>query len=132
MITYDKAWWGNRVLFRAYGSAFPRAMPCACLSAVIAATVSALCDTTDWHLFKNSYPLQLFFFIVGFMVIFRCAICRARWRTHPRCRRGYLRSRHRGVDYSFCCGSHQTAAAAHARGRRRSSNSNSGAACPRA
>lgn len=74
MITYDKGWWGNRVLFRAYGSAFPRAMPPAILAAAIAAVVSALFDTEDWELFRNAYPLQLFFFIVGFMVIFRCAV----------------------------------------------------------
>lgn len=73
MITYDKGWWGNRVLFRAYGSAFPRAMPGACLSAVIAVTVSSMWDTTSWDLFQSTYPLQLFTFIVGFMVIFRCA-----------------------------------------------------------
>lgn len=77
MITYDKGFGGNRVLFRVYGSAFPRAMPYACLSAAIAATVSALFDPTKWQLFRNSYPLQLFFFIVGFMVIFRCALLRS-------------------------------------------------------
>ena len=74
MITYDKDWWGNRVLFRVYGSAFPRAVPHACLSATIAATLSGLFHTTGWELFNNSYPVQMFFFIVGFMVIFRCAV----------------------------------------------------------
>ena len=73
MITYDKDWWGNRVLFRLYGSAFPRAMPHAIVSAVIAATLSTLFHTTGWRLFNNSYPVQMFFFIVGFMVIFRSA-----------------------------------------------------------
>ena len=72
MITYDKGWWGNRVLFRVYGSAFPRSLPYACLSAAIAATLSALFHTTGWGLLSNSYPVQMFFFVVGFMVIFRC------------------------------------------------------------
>eukprot|EP00892_Ulva_mutabilis_P004197 jgi/Ulvmu1/2149/UM129_0008.1 len=71
MITYDKGLWGNYVLFRMYGSAFPRAMPHACLSAGIAATLSGLFNTTGWDLFSNSYPVQMFFFIVGFMVVFR-------------------------------------------------------------
>lgn len=87
MITYDKGFGGNRVLFRVYGSAFPRAMPYACLSAAIAATVSALFDTTKWQLFRNSYPLQLFFFIVGFMVIFRCALYLLRESTATPCSR---------------------------------------------
>lgn len=71
MITYDKSWWGNKVLFRAYGSAFPRSLPYACVAALIAATLSALFDTTGWELFSNAYPVQMFFFVVGFMVIFR-------------------------------------------------------------
>lgn len=74
MITYDKGLWGNYVLFRMYGSAFPRAMPHACLSATIAAVLSALFHTTGWQLFSNSYPVQMFFFIVGFMVVFRCVL----------------------------------------------------------
>eukprot|EP00892_Ulva_mutabilis_P007760 jgi/Ulvmu1/5356/UM022_0150.1 len=71
MITYDKSWWGNRVLFRAYGSAFPRALPYAGVAAVIAAALSAVFDTTGWELFTNAYPVQMFFFFVGFMIIFR-------------------------------------------------------------
>ena len=73
MITYDKGWWGNRVLFRAYGSAFPRSLLYSCMAAALAAALSAVFRTTGWELFNNPYPLQLFFFVVGFMVIFRCA-----------------------------------------------------------
>lgn len=72
MITYKKGIWGHHVLFRMYGSAFPRAMPHACISAGIAATLSALFQTTGWKLFDNSYIIQMFFFIAGFMVVFRC------------------------------------------------------------
>lgn len=74
MITYKKGIWGHHVLFRMYGSAFPRAMPHACISAGIAATLSALFHTTGWKLFDNSYIIQMFFFIAGFMVVFRCVI----------------------------------------------------------
>eukprot|EP00892_Ulva_mutabilis_P004193 jgi/Ulvmu1/2145/UM129_0004.1 len=71
MIIYKKGIWGHHVLFRMYGSAFPRAMPHACISAGIAATLSALFNTTEWGLFDNSYIIQMFFFIAGFMVVFR-------------------------------------------------------------
>lgn len=46
-----------------------RTWPCT----VIAAMVSVLCDTASWDVFQNTYPLQLFTFSVGFMVVFRCA-----------------------------------------------------------
>lgn len=88
MLTYDKSWWGNRVLFRAYGSAFPRSLPYACLAAVFAAILSALLHATGWQLINHAYPVQVFFFVVGFMVIFRCVNppraprrCLAFWRS---------------------------------------------------
>lgn len=72
MITYDKSLWGNRALFRVYGSAFPRSLPYAALASCIAVTLAALFQTTGWELFHNPYPIQLFFFVVGFIVVFRC------------------------------------------------------------
>lgn len=75
MIRYSKKYWGLHVLFRWYGSAFPRALPFSLASAAIAGVLASFFPTsTTWDLFKHPYPFQTFAFIAGFMVVFRCAI----------------------------------------------------------
>lgn len=75
MIRYSKKYWGLHVLFRMYGSAFPRALPFSLASAALAGFLAFFFPTsTTWDLFSHPYPFQTFAFIAGFMVVFRCAL----------------------------------------------------------
>lgn len=71
MIVYDKALWGVKVLFRVYGSPFPRAIPFALASAFAALAIElfAADEAHSWWL--HPYPYQVFSFIVGFILVFR-------------------------------------------------------------
>jgi hypothetical protein len=93
MIRYDKGWWGIKVLARMYGSAFPKALPLSILASLIAGfSHYFFFDALDGT-FSHPYPFAIFAFIVGFMVVFRCApspcsaACRVRCLQTSSCRR---------------------------------------------
>eukprot|EP00210_Caulerpa_lentillifera_P008077 g7712.t1 len=79
MIVYDKRHWGLPLLFRIYGSAFPRCLPFAILSGTItlvleltvgkAANFEDESEARSW--WRHPYPFQTYAFIVGFMLVFR-------------------------------------------------------------
>ncbi|CAD7698726.1 unnamed protein product [Ostreobium quekettii] len=78
MILYTKNYWGLPLLWRIYGSAFPRTIPFALISGVIALilewTVGEDKDgrpSTAREWWQDPYPYQTFAFIVGFMLVFR-------------------------------------------------------------
>eukprot|EP01023_Acetabularia_acetabulum_P024927 TRINITY_DN2394_c0_g1_i2.p1 TRINITY_DN2394_c0_g1~~TRINITY_DN2394_c0_g1_i2.p1 ORF type:complete len:530 (+),score=43.52 TRINITY_DN2394_c0_g1_i2:220-1809(+) len=77
MITYSKRLWGLQLLFRLYGSAFPRAVPFALLSMLITLLLKVFMDPTHASnqyintLWEHPYPFQTFAFIVGFVIVFR-------------------------------------------------------------
>eukprot|EP00892_Ulva_mutabilis_P004192 jgi/Ulvmu1/2144/UM129_0003.1 len=80
MIRYSKKYWGLHVLFRMYGSAFPRALPFSLSSAAIAGLLAAFFPTsTTWELFKHPYPFQTFAFVAGFMIVFRSNLSYGRY-----------------------------------------------------
>ena len=84
MIRYSKKYWGLHVLFRMYGSAFPRALPFSIASAALAGALAGFFPTsTSWDLFKHPYPFQTFAFVAGFMIVFRCAFARAAVNDSP-------------------------------------------------
>jgi predicted membrane chloride channel (bestrophin family) len=73
MIHYPKRYWGLPLLFRAFGSPFPRTIPFAILS--VALTV-ALQLAKEWKLvmmqaFGHPYPFQVYAFVIGFLAVFR-------------------------------------------------------------
>ena len=72
MIVYDKSWWGDAVLARMYGSAFPRALPYSLGACALAAVLSFFFKTEMDAQFVAPYPFQTFAFIVGSLVVFRC------------------------------------------------------------
>ena len=72
MITYNKIGWGLPLLFRLYGSAFPRSFPPAAISAGITVLFYLTLETSDRSWWRHPYPFQIFAYIVGFIVIFRC------------------------------------------------------------
>jgi hypothetical protein len=72
MIVYEKSWWGDVVLFRMYGSAFPRALPYSLSACVLTAVLSAFFKSKVEAQFLAPYPFQTFAFIVGALVVFRC------------------------------------------------------------
>ena len=71
MITYNKIGWGLPLLFRMYGSAFPRSFPFAALRAALTALFYLTIQTPDEGWWRHPYPYQIFAYIVGFIVIFR-------------------------------------------------------------
>ncbi|CAD7699638.1 unnamed protein product [Ostreobium quekettii] len=78
MILYSKNYWGLPLLWRIYGSAFPRTLPFALVSGVITLilewTVAEDKDgvpSTARRWWEHPYPYQTFAFIVGFMLVFR-------------------------------------------------------------
>lgn len=73
MIVYDKSWWGDAVLARMYGSAFPRALPYSLGACALAAALSFFFKKELDTQFVAPYPFQTFAFIVGSLVVFRCA-----------------------------------------------------------
>jgi hypothetical protein len=73
MITYTKEWWGIGALTQMYGSALPRTAPIAAASTGLAAIVHFFWHDHISDEFKNPYPFQAFAFVVGFLLVFRCA-----------------------------------------------------------
>lgn len=71
MITYNKIGWGLPLLFRMYGSSFPRSFPPAAVSAGITALFYLTIQQNDQNWWRHPYPYQVFAYIVGFIVIFR-------------------------------------------------------------
>jgi hypothetical protein len=74
MIEYEKGFWGLRTLIRMYGSAFPRALPFSLSSSLLAIILAIFFQETLDGQFSNPFPYQTFTFIVGFMIVFRCAV----------------------------------------------------------
>ena len=71
MITYNKIAWGLPLLFRMYGSAFPRSFPPAAISAGITVAFYLAFRPADEAWWRHPYPYQVFAYVVGFIVIFR-------------------------------------------------------------
>ncbi|KAK9789401.1 hypothetical protein WJX73_006004 [Symbiochloris irregularis] len=71
MITYNKIAWGLPLLCRLYGSALPRSVPPALLSAGVTAAFFVCIGDDDKGWWRHPYPFQLFGYMVGFIVIFR-------------------------------------------------------------
>lgn len=59
------------LLFKVYGSAFPRALPFSLLSALLAGLLRAYASEAVDSQLRHPYPYQAFAFIVGFMIVFR-------------------------------------------------------------
>jgi hypothetical protein len=76
MIRYSKAHWGFWTLTRWYGSAFPRALPFSLATAIATALLEIYVDENLKKNWLHPYPFQVFAFIAGFMIVFRCAACR--------------------------------------------------------
>ena len=73
MIRYSKAWWSVSSLFTWYGSAVPRALPFALVAALVAGLCAGFASERLRGLWGHPYPYQMFAFIVGFLIVFRCA-----------------------------------------------------------
>ena len=71
MITYNKIAWGLPLICRMYGSAIPRSLPPAAISAGITAVFYVTIDAKDYEWWRHPYPFQIFSFVVGFVVVFR-------------------------------------------------------------
>ncbi|CAD7698439.1 unnamed protein product [Ostreobium quekettii] len=85
MILYSKAFWGYQELLRFYGSAIPRSLPAAFLSAVVTLLFELLSgDQEEMKLWFGKikpfpYPFQVFAFVVGFMLVFRATFSYRRY-----------------------------------------------------
>jgi predicted membrane chloride channel (bestrophin family) len=73
MIYYSKRYWGLPVLFRFYGSALPRALPAAIIAAIITVTLQVTVSDEIRRKWRHPYPYQIFTFVAGFLLVFRCA-----------------------------------------------------------
>lgn len=71
MIEYDKSWYGFGLLFKVYGSPFPRALPFAILATIGALNVNFLWGEALPLEWRHPFAYSTFSFIVGFMLIFR-------------------------------------------------------------
>lgn len=83
MITYSKEWWGIASVFQLYGSALPRAAPIALAAAALSALLRAFLGDVIQENILHPYPFQAFSFVVGFLLVFRCALCREGTRYLP-------------------------------------------------
>lgn len=72
MIRYSKEFWSVSSLFTWYGSAVPRALPFALCAALVAGLCAGFASDRLAGLWGHPYPYQMFAFIVGFLVVFRC------------------------------------------------------------
>lgn len=72
MIIYDKSFWGVILLGRVYGSAFPRTLPAAIFTALFTWVLSYFRQPTVSSWWAHPYPHQTIFFVVGFIIVFRC------------------------------------------------------------
>lgn len=71
MIEYDKSWYGFGLLFKVYGSPFPRALPFAILATIGALNVNLLWGEALPLEWRHPFAYSTFSFVVGFMLIFR-------------------------------------------------------------
>jgi hypothetical protein len=61
------------ILFRLYGSALPRACVVGVLAGVLAGVLQATVADEIREKWRHPYPYQAFAFVLGFMLIIRCA-----------------------------------------------------------
>eukprot|EP00850_Spirogloea_muscicola_P009230 SM000051S17590 [mRNA] locus=s51:527683:530778:- [translate_table: standard] len=72
MIIYKKGFGAINLLFRVYGSAWPRALILAVPSAVAAGFIKAYAnDHNQHHFFLHPYPYSVFASMLAFLIIFR-------------------------------------------------------------
>lgn len=73
MIHYSKRYWGLPLVFRAFGSPFPRTIP----FAIVSVSISVVLQVVDsWKqtmvdAFGHPYPFQVYAFVIGFLVVLR-------------------------------------------------------------
>eukprot|EP00873_Tetraselmis_striata_P015796 jgi/Tetstr1/436060/TSEL_024938.t1 len=72
MIIYSKNLSGLAAVPRLYGSALPRVVPKATLTALVVLCLHQAGDDIVKHSWMHPYPYQVFAFIVGFAVTYRC------------------------------------------------------------
>eukprot|EP00850_Spirogloea_muscicola_P012826 SM000084S23162 [mRNA] locus=s84:394118:397141:+ [translate_table: standard] len=80
MIIYKKGFGAINLLFRVYGSAWPRALVLAVPSAVAAGFIKAYSnDHNQHHYFLHPYPYSVFASMLAFLIIFRTNLSYARY-----------------------------------------------------
>lgn len=75
MIVYRKVWWGFPLLFRLYGSAFPRVLPFIAISAAFTVAFHTFGQHyNSWNVanwWRDAYPFVPFSTAVAFILVFR-------------------------------------------------------------
>ncbi|CAG9463404.1 unnamed protein product [Pedinophyceae sp. YPF-701] len=79
MITYSKVAWGLGLLRKVYGSAFPRALPVAFISAMVTLVLHLTCRDYLRDMWVHPYPYSTFSWVVGFLLVFRANSAYARY-----------------------------------------------------
>jgi predicted membrane chloride channel (bestrophin family) len=73
MIHYSKRFWGLPLIFRVFGSPFPRTIPFAVVSVAISVVLQSV-DSLKRDIvqaFGHPYPFQVYAFVIGFLVVLR-------------------------------------------------------------
>eukprot|EP00897_Mesotaenium_endlicherianum_P004622 jgi/Mesen1/4188/ME000219S03324 len=79
MILYEKRFGAFNLLFRFYGSPWPRAVIFAVPSTVMAVSIRLLAASYLQHFFLHPYAYSIFGGILGFMILFRTNLSYARY-----------------------------------------------------
>mmetsp|Transcript_25095 Transcript_25095/g.45441 ORF Transcript_25095/g.45441 Transcript_25095/m.45441 type:complete len:188 (+) Transcript_25095:107-670(+) len=74
MIVYSNGFWGLPILFRLYGSAFPRSLFFASSSSMATAILYYYGSTNVITTLKNPFAYQIFGSVVGFALVFRSSL----------------------------------------------------------
>jgi len=84
MIEYNqRSRGGLALIFQLAGSVYPRVAPFAFLSCAICLTLKAITYWSDFehfnHIFKHPYVYQIYTFVLGFILVFRCNLAYQRF-----------------------------------------------------
>jgi len=85
MIVYRKTWWACSISTRLYGSAIPRSIVGSLVSLVVCFILHCNDEAVRQAEWRHPYPYQVFAFVVGFAVTYRCNYSYLRYmegRTH--------------------------------------------------